>query len=196
MRIPMRGAVGSLNAAVAGSILLFEAVAQRDPEGAGAPPRPVPGVDAAEIDAAEPRVEAVTAPELPAVDTETAQAEPKATEPEVETTEPELEPPTPERGATETDVATRTEPEVASTTETAAPEPTAPEQPGSAPVKATKPKATKPRATKPAARRTAGTTSGSARPRFAKSDAVAEADELLPGGPPVQPPDHSDPEGT
>lgn len=39
MRIPMRGVVGSLNAAVAGSILLFEAVAQRDPEGAGAPPR-------------------------------------------------------------------------------------------------------------------------------------------------------------
>jgi 23S rRNA (guanosine2251-2'-O)-methyltransferase len=33
MRIPMRGAVGSLNAAVAGSILLFEAVAQRDPGG-------------------------------------------------------------------------------------------------------------------------------------------------------------------
>ena len=33
MRIPMRGAVGSLNAAVAGSIVLFEAVAQRDPEG-------------------------------------------------------------------------------------------------------------------------------------------------------------------
>ena len=30
MRIPMRGHVGSLNAAVAGSILLFEAVAQRD----------------------------------------------------------------------------------------------------------------------------------------------------------------------
>jgi 23S rRNA (guanosine2251-2'-O)-methyltransferase len=30
MRIPMRGAIGSLNAAVAGSILLFEAVAQRD----------------------------------------------------------------------------------------------------------------------------------------------------------------------
>jgi len=33
MRIPMRGEVGSLNAAVAGSIVLFEAVAQRDPEG-------------------------------------------------------------------------------------------------------------------------------------------------------------------
>jgi 23S rRNA (guanosine2251-2'-O)-methyltransferase len=35
VRIPMRGAVGSLNAAVAGSILLFEAVGQREP---GAPP--------------------------------------------------------------------------------------------------------------------------------------------------------------
>lgn len=32
MRIPMRGAVGSLNAAVAGSILLFEALAQRGDE--------------------------------------------------------------------------------------------------------------------------------------------------------------------
>jgi 23S rRNA (guanosine2251-2'-O)-methyltransferase len=35
MRIPMRGAIGSLNAAVAGSVLLFEAVAQRDPDGRG-----------------------------------------------------------------------------------------------------------------------------------------------------------------
>ncbi len=32
MRIPMRGAIGSLNAAVAGSVLLFEAVAQRETE--------------------------------------------------------------------------------------------------------------------------------------------------------------------
>src|SRR4029079_11672180 len=42
VRIPMRGAIGSLNAAVAGSILLFAAVAQRDPggdaRGAGTPP--------------------------------------------------------------------------------------------------------------------------------------------------------------
>ena len=37
MRIPMRGAVGSLNAAVAGSILLFEAVAQRDQPGGSEP---------------------------------------------------------------------------------------------------------------------------------------------------------------
>jgi hypothetical protein len=38
MRIPMKGAVGSLNAAVAGSILLFEALAQRD--GTSVAPRP------------------------------------------------------------------------------------------------------------------------------------------------------------
>ncbi len=37
MRIPMRGAIGSLNAAVAGSILLFEALAQRGGERSPAP---------------------------------------------------------------------------------------------------------------------------------------------------------------
>jgi 23S rRNA (guanosine2251-2'-O)-methyltransferase len=51
VRIPMRGAIGSLNAAVAGSILLFAAVAQRDPGGDGddRPRRPafdeLPSVD-------------------------------------------------------------------------------------------------------------------------------------------------------
>jgi 23S rRNA (guanosine2251-2'-O)-methyltransferase len=43
MRIPMKGAVGSLNAAVAGSILLFEALAQRDSGGTATPP---PATDA------------------------------------------------------------------------------------------------------------------------------------------------------
>lgn len=42
MRIPMKGAVGSLNAAVAGSILLFEAVAQRDIVGPAEEPAPAP----------------------------------------------------------------------------------------------------------------------------------------------------------
>jgi 23S rRNA (guanosine2251-2'-O)-methyltransferase len=42
MRIPMRGAIGSLNAAVAGSVLLFEAVAQREP----GPGQPVMSVEA------------------------------------------------------------------------------------------------------------------------------------------------------
>jgi 23S rRNA (guanosine2251-2'-O)-methyltransferase len=50
MRIPMRGAIGSLNAAVAGSILLFEAVAQRDPAGTGAPPRPAEPPEPADAD--------------------------------------------------------------------------------------------------------------------------------------------------
>ncbi len=47
MRIPMKGAVGSLNAAVAGSILLFEALAQRDPS---ATPRAVPTIGDASHD--------------------------------------------------------------------------------------------------------------------------------------------------
>jgi 23S rRNA (guanosine2251-2'-O)-methyltransferase len=50
MRIPMRGSIGSLNAAVAGSILLFEAVAQREPttRPATPPPATAPAVDATE----------------------------------------------------------------------------------------------------------------------------------------------------
>ncbi|MBI2764132.1 MAG: 23S rRNA (guanosine(2251)-2'-O)-methyltransferase RlmB [Chloroflexi bacterium] len=40
VRIPMRGAIGSLNAAVAGSVLLFEALGQRDPD---ARPQASPG---------------------------------------------------------------------------------------------------------------------------------------------------------
>ena len=42
VRIPMRGAIGSLNAAVAGSILLFAAVAQRDVGETDGPDRPRP----------------------------------------------------------------------------------------------------------------------------------------------------------
>jgi 23S rRNA (guanosine2251-2'-O)-methyltransferase len=38
VRIPLRGAIGSLNAAVAGSVLLFEVAAQRDPEGTASRP--------------------------------------------------------------------------------------------------------------------------------------------------------------
>jgi 23S rRNA (guanosine2251-2'-O)-methyltransferase len=41
VRIPMRGAIGSLNAAVAGSVLLFEALGQRDPAA-----KPEPGASA------------------------------------------------------------------------------------------------------------------------------------------------------
>lgn len=64
VRIPMRGAIGSLNAAVAGSVLLFEALGQRDPEArpearstAGAVPPIVveePAPEPAEAPAPEP----------------------------------------------------------------------------------------------------------------------------------------------
>lgn len=65
MRIPMRGSVGSLNAAVAGSILLFEAVAQRD---TGAGPAPIPAGTFDDLVAARVATEAAAeAPSAPAV---------------------------------------------------------------------------------------------------------------------------------
>ena len=79
MRIPMRGSIGSLNAAVAGSILLFEAVAQRDPAGDAAPPR-----SASVPEAPEPLEGAAVAPE-------TAVHEPEAVDPEP-AGEPQAEP--------------------------------------------------------------------------------------------------------
>ena len=60
MRIPMKGAVGSLNAAVAGSILLFEAVGQRGLGERAVRPRTqlapveVPSDDAEQGDADDP----------------------------------------------------------------------------------------------------------------------------------------------
>ena len=47
VRIPMRGAIGSLNAAVAGSVLLFEALGQRDPDVRPASPASSPATPAA-----------------------------------------------------------------------------------------------------------------------------------------------------
>jgi len=71
MRIPMRGAVGSLNAAVAGSILLFEAVAQRDPDGRRQPvkaepwPSPTRSQDRSTVTAATEGIESATAEAAP-----------------------------------------------------------------------------------------------------------------------------------
>ena len=59
----MRGVVGSLNAAVAGSVLLFEAVAQRDPAGAG--DRPADAPTGAILEAADEAPAEATAPEPP-----------------------------------------------------------------------------------------------------------------------------------
>ena len=65
VRIPMRGAIGSLNAAVAGSILLFEALAQRDPDpAAGAAREPASDGTADTAGGPEPAPET---PPVPAV---------------------------------------------------------------------------------------------------------------------------------
>jgi 23S rRNA (guanosine2251-2'-O)-methyltransferase len=58
VRIPMRGRIESLNAAVAGSVLLFESAAQRAPGGRAADvPATVPtaGTDSAAAPAPDPR---------------------------------------------------------------------------------------------------------------------------------------------
>jgi 23S rRNA (guanosine2251-2'-O)-methyltransferase len=70
MRIPMRGAIGSLNAAVAGSVLLYEAVAQRDQVGRG----PAPTATAAP-DSDAPIDVAGAAPDVPPTATDTGHDE-------------------------------------------------------------------------------------------------------------------------
>ena len=95
MRIPMKGVVGSLNAAVAGSILLFEALAQRDPNAAPRAPLELP-----EPVAAKPRVRKglstePTEPEGPAVVAEPEAARP-ATSKRRGRKGPSTEPSTPE----------------------------------------------------------------------------------------------------
>ncbi|HUP53871.1 MAG TPA: 23S rRNA (guanosine(2251)-2'-O)-methyltransferase RlmB, partial [Methylomirabilota bacterium] len=76
MRIPMKGVVGSLNAAVAGSILLFEALAQRDPNAAPRAPLELP--DVAEP---KPRQRKGLSTEPAEPDQTTAVAEPEVADP-------------------------------------------------------------------------------------------------------------------
>jgi tRNA(Leu) C34 or U34 (ribose-2'-O)-methylase TrmL len=84
MRIPMHGQIESLNAAVAGSVLLFEAVAQRDPDGSRETAR-TPGVTRG---LPEPR--RGTGPRKAATEPSTEQADPAAAEPAADAaTEPE-----------------------------------------------------------------------------------------------------------
>ncbi|HEV8280781.1 MAG TPA: 23S rRNA (guanosine(2251)-2'-O)-methyltransferase RlmB [Candidatus Limnocylindrales bacterium] len=65
MRIPMKGSVASLNAAVAGSILLFEALAQRDAALAAGLPPDTPGEPQPKRRARRPKT--VAGPEAPPV---------------------------------------------------------------------------------------------------------------------------------
>jgi 23S rRNA (guanosine2251-2'-O)-methyltransferase len=94
VRIPMRGAIGSLNAAVAGSILLFEALAQRDPEGRASVSRPNPPAPFGDAPAAL-QPEAAVPEDAPAeVEDDVSVAKPRAS---TETTEP-TDPPDPQAG--------------------------------------------------------------------------------------------------
>ena len=72
VRIPMRGAVGSLNAAVAGSILLFEALGQRDPDARPSGPAsegdpPAEAVEDAIADAPDAAASAEVPPDAAAI---------------------------------------------------------------------------------------------------------------------------------
>ena len=82
VRIPMRGKVGSLNAAVAGSVLLFEAAAQRPGQPASRMPGPAPWppVDPVGMTIDEASAEPVVA--------RPGEAEPVAAEPEEAEQEP------------------------------------------------------------------------------------------------------------
>ena len=104
MRIPMRGAIGSLNAAVAGSILLFEAVAQRDPgsraeaKAAPAAASPTTGTTPAAETATDAPPKAPKARKATPKPTEAAAKPPKpskartaATAPEAPTEEPDTD---------------------------------------------------------------------------------------------------------
>ena len=84
MRIPMKGIVGSLNAAVAGSILLFEALAQRDPNAAPRAPQELPDEadpSAEASQASKPRIRKGLSTEPPETVLPAAEAEAEATEP-------------------------------------------------------------------------------------------------------------------
>jgi 23S rRNA (guanosine2251-2'-O)-methyltransferase len=100
VRIPMRGAVGSLNAAVAGSILVFEAVSQRDlPERPPTPTAEAPSAEAAVDAHAEAPTDAPTRakrsttakPAAPTKRTAAAKASPAANR-AAEAATPEVDP--------------------------------------------------------------------------------------------------------
>ena len=143
VRIPMRGAIGSLNAAVAGSVLLFEALGQRDPE--ARPARPPETAAGPAPTPKRSRVTRRTSPDesVPEASTEAStdasRGEPASPEPvtddpaalEVAAPEPEIaEPATPEAATLEAPPVRDAAPDaegVATAGEPALPEPALPE---------------------------------------------------------------------
>jgi len=96
VRIPMRGVIGSLNAAVAGSVLLFEALGQRDPGARPSAPPPPPRPTPRPVAPA-----AAVPPDPPAEAGDTADAPDKAADPgPEEASAPDDLPTTAERPAT------------------------------------------------------------------------------------------------
>ena len=161
MRIPMKGAVGSLNAAVAGSILLFEALAQRDPNAMPSlPSSDVAGSEGPVTDSGD-----AIAPSVGAAGTEPTAAEPRRKARKGLSTQP----PEPDEP-----------PSTAASTETTPTKPAAPKSPvrkrsstepatAATPKPATKlasPKATAKKATAP---KTATARSATAKPAGSKS---------------------------
>jgi 23S rRNA (guanosine2251-2'-O)-methyltransferase len=213
MRIPMRGAIGSLNAAVAGSILLFEAVAQRDPDGAGSPPRSTsewspafaaaartvavsppaptevdePQADAATAEAAEAtaRADATESPEGP-TESDAAQAVPEATVPDPS---PELDSPSADAPAATTSVKPRKPRAAKAPVVDAAPaetsDPPAKRSRRAASAATEAPTAEAATTRKP--RRSRAGARAEPGPSATASDATPDSaeDDLLPGGPPA-----------
>jgi len=186
VRIPMRGAIGSLNAAVAGSILLFEALAQRDPEAtAGATSGTSPAADgpselgqAAKQAAAGSPKQAVAARKRPAGADADRQAEPAAAPDSAPS--PASVPPS--------------GPAVAPARPAASPVPAPSVKPASSAKRSAKPAASPvpTRSAKPA--RSAETApSAKAAPSAdpTAADPVDGGDDLLPGGPPSAGPETS-----
>jgi 23S rRNA (guanosine2251-2'-O)-methyltransferase len=178
MRIPMKGAVGSLNAAVAGSILLFEALAQRDPNATPRAPLELGEPDSAVTEPApepKPRVRKGLSTEPPEPDETAALAEPDAADPDPAAVD--VAPAEP--AAAETTIPKRrgrkglsTEPAEPAATQPAATKRTATKpratKPAATKPTATKPAATKPAATKPAATKPAATKPAATKPRATK----------------------------
>jgi 23S rRNA (guanosine2251-2'-O)-methyltransferase len=202
VRIPMRGAIGSLNAAVAGSILLFAAVAQRDPGGDsdGERRRPQTFDEMAAGSSAQPAgpssVDPATEP-APTVP-EPSPAEPATVPPAKKRTRPSAPTTAAQKRAREREAATETtdpdEP-AASSVEAAAPAPPRRRARKAAAIEApadvAEPQSETPPddvhaepAAAPPARRRRATARIATVPAEASTPADPAADDLLPGGPP------------
>ncbi|HEX7473643.1 MAG TPA: 23S rRNA (guanosine(2251)-2'-O)-methyltransferase RlmB [Candidatus Limnocylindrales bacterium] len=171
VRIPMRGAIGSLNASVAGSILLFEALAQRDPDGTSTRPAVATGPTAASGASATPATK-VTPKVARIVKGMATEPAPLATRDKVEA---------PKVKATAAKAKKPSKPTKAPKATAAKPEVIPPKTPTTA--KATAAKAVKAPTSK-TAKAPAAKAKAASKPRKVRSEVGDSTDDgLLPGGP-------------